>query len=72
MLNSSESSVGAWRSLVARTLGVREVAGSNPAAPTISSSKIFSRLDFVLGNLPSLGLTNLDIVERRDLEKSLA
>ncbi len=27
--------VGAWRSLVARTLGVREVAGSNPAAPTI-------------------------------------
>ena len=46
--------VGAWRSLVARTLGVREVAGSNPAAPTISSSqlsKIFSRVYFVLGNL---------------------
>jgi hypothetical protein len=31
-------SVGAWRSLVARTLGVREVAGSNPAAPTILSA----------------------------------
>ena len=30
--------VGAWRSLVARTLGVREVAGSNPAAPTIFST----------------------------------
>src|SRR5690606_33569163 len=27
--------VGAWRSLVARSLGVREVAGSNPVAPTI-------------------------------------
>jgi hypothetical protein len=26
--------VGAWRSLVAHTLGVRVVAGSNPAAPT--------------------------------------
>ena len=25
---------GAWRSLVAHTLGVRVVAGSNPAAPT--------------------------------------
>ena len=28
---------GTWRSLVARTLGVREVAGSNPVVPTISS-----------------------------------
>jgi putative membrane protein len=27
--------VGTWRSLVARTLGVREVAGSNPVVPTI-------------------------------------
>ena len=27
---------GTWRSLVARTLGVREVAGSNPVVPTIS------------------------------------
>ena len=35
--NSNES-VGAWRSLVAHTLGVRVVAGSNPAAPTNSSS----------------------------------
>ncbi len=26
--------LGAWRSLVAHTLGVRVVAGSNPAAPT--------------------------------------
>src|SRR5579864_7540099 len=26
--------VGTWRSLVARTLGVREVAGSNPVVPT--------------------------------------
>lgn len=25
---------GMWRSLVARTLGVREVVGSNPAIPT--------------------------------------
>ena len=30
--------VGTWRSLVARTLGVREVAGSNPVVPTIPSS----------------------------------
>ncbi len=29
--------VGTWRSLVARTLGVREVAGSNPVVPTILS-----------------------------------
>src|SRR5687767_3683056 len=28
------SSSGAWRSLVARSLWEREVAGSNPAAPT--------------------------------------
>jgi hypothetical protein len=28
------SRVGAWRRLVAHTLGVRVVAGSNPAAPT--------------------------------------
>lgn len=27
-------SVGAWRSLVAHMLGVHEVAGSNPVAPT--------------------------------------
>ena len=26
--------VGVWRSLVAHTLGVRVVAGSNPATPT--------------------------------------
>lgn len=26
--------IGAWRSLVARTAGGREVAGSNPVAPT--------------------------------------
>ena len=31
---SSTFTVGAWRSLVAHTLGVRVVAGSNPAAPT--------------------------------------
>ena len=30
--------VGAWRSLVARTLGVREVTGSNPVAPTTLST----------------------------------
>jgi hypothetical protein len=39
-------SVGAWRSLVAHTLGVRVVAGSNPAAPTNQKSNIikhFSR-----------------------------
>ncbi len=28
--------VGAWRSLVARTVRVGEVAGSNPAAPIVS------------------------------------
>src|SRR5215203_2540584 len=27
--------IGAWRSLVARSLWEREVAGSNPAAPTV-------------------------------------
>jgi hypothetical protein len=27
--------VGTWRSSVARTLGVGEVAGSNPVVPTI-------------------------------------
>jgi hypothetical protein len=30
--------VGVWRRLVAHTLGVRVVAGSNPATPTISTS----------------------------------
>jgi hypothetical protein len=30
--------VGAWRRLVAHTLGVRVVAGSNPAAPTTKNS----------------------------------
>ena len=30
------STVGVWRSLVAHTLGVRVVAGSNPATPTNS------------------------------------
>ena len=33
--NAVFSPVGTWRSLVARTLGVREVAGSNPVVPTI-------------------------------------
>jgi hypothetical protein len=31
-------SIGAWRSLVARSLWEREVAGSNPAAPTARSA----------------------------------
>ena len=31
---------GTWRSLVARTLGVREVAGSNPVVPTISIKRL--------------------------------
>ena len=30
--------LGVWRSLVAHTLGVRVVAGSNPATPTAESS----------------------------------
>ncbi len=30
----NRSPVGVWRSLVAHTLGVRVVAGSNPATPT--------------------------------------
>ena len=29
--------IGAWHSPVVRTVRVREVAGSNPAAPTISN-----------------------------------
>ena len=32
--------VGAWRRLVAHTLGVRVVAGSNPAAPTNSTKQL--------------------------------
>ena len=41
-------SVGTWRSLVARTLGVGEAAGSNPVVPTIHfqnfpSYSIFNR-----------------------------
>ena len=32
---NSKSSCGVWRSLVARTAGGREVAGSNPVAPMI-------------------------------------
>jgi hypothetical protein len=42
--------VGAWRSLVARTLGVREVAGSNPAAPTI---QIMLKLNYVAAMKPA-------------------
>src|SRR5688572_30729000 len=34
---------GAWRSLVARPLWERKVAGSNPVAPTISPSLISVR-----------------------------
>ena len=36
--------LGAWRSLVAHTLGVRVVAGSNPAAPTRFEVAAASRL----------------------------
>jgi hypothetical protein len=38
--------VGVWRSLVAHTLGVRVVAGSNPATPTnlnLQSNQLFIR-----------------------------
>ena len=41
--------VGAWRSLVAHTLGVRVVAGSNPAAPTnqfLNTVRHFSQFQF--------------------------
>ena len=31
---SAPPTVGLWRSLVARSLGVEEVAGSNPVSPT--------------------------------------
>jgi hypothetical protein len=34
----SGRAVGVWRSLVAHTLGVRVVAGSNPATPTNQNS----------------------------------
>ena len=47
----SETSVGAWRSLVARTLGVREVAGSNPAAPTIPPKQPFNLCGSIPGSL---------------------
>ena len=39
------SLTGVWRSLVARTAGGREVAGSNPVAP-IESSKIKGLREF--------------------------
>jgi hypothetical protein len=45
-----------WRSLVAHTLGVRVVAGSNPAAPTKQKPNIikqFSRFQFGSGSLES-------------------
>jgi hypothetical protein len=32
--------VGTWRSLVAHTLGVRGVGGSNPLVPILSSSPL--------------------------------
>ena len=35
MLYNGYPSVGTWRSLVAHTLGVRGVGGSNPPVPTI-------------------------------------
>ena len=38
--------VGTWRSLVARILGVDEVAGSNPVVPTIT----FNNLDIAGGS----------------------
>jgi hypothetical protein len=34
------TNVGAWRSLVARTVRVGEVVGSNPAAPTTKHSQL--------------------------------
>ena len=34
VLRSLTRALGVWRSLVAHTLGVRVVAGSNPATPT--------------------------------------
>ena len=33
--------IGAWRSPVARTVWVREVLGSNPGAPTASSTRVW-------------------------------
>ena len=36
--------VGTWRSLVAHTLGVRGVGGSNPLVPTILDFVIYSRI----------------------------
>jgi hypothetical protein len=42
-------SVGAWRSLVARLLGVQEVAGSNPVAPTSFIREFLLTIGFVLG-----------------------
>ena len=45
---------GAWRSLVARPAGGREVVGSNPAAPTICGEKneknFYNLFYIILGN----------------------
>ena len=42
---------GTWRSLVARTLGVREVAGSNPVVPTITINHLRRSVTVAAGRL---------------------
>jgi 5'-nucleotidase len=58
--------VGTWRSLVARTLGVREVAGSNPVVPTIilsasQTEEFFGHYFARVGiSMPNILITNDD------------
>ena len=42
--------VGVWRRLVAHTLGVRVVAGSNPAPPTIHNLPLYQGLGAILNS----------------------
>ena len=47
--------VGTWRSLVARTLGVREVVGSNPIVPTIPTEMKPSELASLPEHIKAIG-----------------
>jgi hypothetical protein len=52
--------VGVWRSLVAHTLGVRVVAGSNPATPTKPRSSILLRVIYAIGATCYLAMASGD------------
>ena len=58
---------GVWRSLVARTAGGREVAGSNPVAPifSISISILYYYLSiFLLNSFPFYNLMDFTLLLR--------